>query len=338
MPPAERQQVAAALLRRVRDGRHRQGHGDQLVLRILDQGDVPEVDEPKIGVHVTVDDVVRQHREVEQVAIGLVDQVEDLPAVILLLHLPLGNPADVKAIALLHDRGSAGDLLRHLFRHEDAVLQPVIDLTQPQGLEMVLVVRIIVFQVEGTDVVETFHDTALIVEIREAERAGDLRHPMLLAEGDDRLEQGLGDLLVVDEIDPAKADLGMVPVAVGDLVDDSRHTAYDLTFLVVSQVLLELGILTHRVLGHVQGGHLIDIEARDIVGAVLIQLQRELDKSLEFAFRLNSFDGYRHSTMIGLITGAGAHGPDAFFPKPGSGRRTHSCSCGSRESLRNVHI
>ena len=300
VPPAEGEEVTAAFLRGPGDGRHRQGNAHELSFRILDEGDVLEVDHPQVGVHVTVDDIVRKHREIKELAIGAVDQVEDLPAVALLADLALGDPADMEVVALLHEGGCAGNLLGNLFGNEDAVFQPVIDLGESQGLKMVLVVREIVFQVEGADVVETFHDAAFIVEVRESERAGNLRHSVLFSESDDGIDQRLGNLLVVDEIDPAEADFAVVPVAVRDVVDDGGHTPDDFAFLVVSQELLALGVFSHRVLVHVQRGHLVHEQAGHIVRTVLVQFQREFHEGAQVLAALDGLDGYRHRSQFHL--------------------------------------
>ena len=163
---------------------------------------------------------------------------------------------------------------------------------------MVLVIREIVFEIEGTDIVETFYDAALVIEVREAERTGNLRHPMLLAEGDDRIDQGPGNLLVVDEIDPAEADFAVVPVAVRDVVNDSGYAADNLTFFVISQILLALGIFSHRVLVHVQRRHLVHEQAGHIVRAVLVQLQGEFHERAQILAAFDGLDSYRHRSQF----------------------------------------
>ena len=204
----------------------------------------------------------------------------------------------MEVVPFLHKGGGAGNLLGDLFGNEDAVFQPVIDLGESQGLEMVLVVREIVFQVEGADVVETFHDAAFIVEVRESERAGNLRHPVLFSESDDRIDQGLGNLLVIDEIDPAEADFAVVPVAVRDVVDDGGHAPDDFAFLVVSQELFALGIFSHRVLVHIQRGHFVHEQAGHIVRAVLVQFQGKFHEGAQVLTALDGLDGYRHRSQF----------------------------------------
>ena len=158
---------------------------------------------------------------------------------------------------------------------------------------MVLIIGIIVFQVERADVVETFHDAAFVVEVRESERAGDLCHPMLPAEIDNSIQERLGNLLVIDEIDPAETDLAVVPVAVCDVVDNGGNTPHNLPFLIVSQVLLAFCILSHRILGHVQRGHLVQEQAGDIVRTILVQFQGKFHERAQVLAALDGLDGYR---------------------------------------------
>ncbi len=303
MPPPQREEVSAAFLGRMGNGRHGQGNGYETTVVVFHQRDVPEVHQSQVSVHITVDHFVRKDRKIKQMGIGTVDQVEDFPAIVLLVHLPLGDFPDMQSVALLDKSCSAGDLLRNLLGHVDAVFQPVVGLPEAQGLEMVPIIRIVILEVEGADVVESFHDTAFVVEVRESQRTGNLFHPMLAAEPDDRLDECFGNFLVVDEIHPAEADLGMVPVAVRDIVDDSGHTGDNFAFLVIGQILLALGIFSHGILGHVQGGHFVHEKAGHVVRASLVEFQRKLDESLEFAPALNGLDGCWHRFVhVSFIT------------------------------------
>ena len=112
--------------------------------------------------------------------------------------------------------------------YEDAVFQPVVGLGKAQGLEMLPVIGVIIVERKGGNVVETFYHATFVVEVGETQRPADLRHAVVLAKSDHGFQQGAGDFLVVHEIDPAEADLFMVPALVGNLVDDGGDASHHL--------------------------------------------------------------------------------------------------------------
>ena len=277
-------------------GRHRNPHGDQFALFVLDEGDIAEIQQAEIGIDITVNYFLRKHRKIEELAVGPVDQVENLLAVLFLPDIPLGDLADVEVVALGDDGGAAAYPLGHLVGHIDPVFDPVVHLGHAQRLEMLPVIGIIVFQHEGTDVVEPFHDAAFIVKIRETEGAADLGHAMLLAEGDHRIDEAPGDLHVIDEIHPSEAHFGMVPVPVGNLVDDGHDTAAELAVL-VSQELGGLAVAGHRILFR-QRMHFIQIQVRDIMRAILVEADREPDKVPQVFPALYFLDNNGHEVLF----------------------------------------
>ena len=116
---------------------------------------------------------------------------------------------------------------------------------------------------------------------------------MLFPESDDRFYQRLGDFLVVNEINPSESHFSMIPVPVGNLVDD-RHDPAGHLAVPVCQKLGRLAVLTHRILLRIQGGQLIHIEIRNIVGAALIQFKWEFDERAKILPALYTLDSYRH--------------------------------------------
>ena len=262
------------------DGRHGERHSHQFAFGVLYQGNKLQVQQAQVGIHITVNHLRRKDRKVIEVAVGTVDEVEDFLTIVLLSHFPFGNLAYVETITLLKHPGSAYHLVRNGVGDEDAQLQPVIGLLEAQGLEVFSVIWIVILKGKRRNIVESFHHTAFIVEIREAQRTADGGHAILLAKGDDGLDEGLGHLLVVNKVHPPETHFLVLPVPVGNLVDDSNDAPRHFPVL-VGQEHLGLGILAHGVLGHIQGGHLVHEDIGDIVGAVLVQLKGEFDESLE---------------------------------------------------------
>ena len=114
------------------------------------------------------------------------------------------------------------------------------------------IIGIIVFEGKGGNVIKTFHHATFAVKIREAQGTADLVHSVFLAESNDSLQQGTGNLLVVDEIHPAETDLCVLPVPVGNLIDNGYHPAGHLSVL-VCQEFTGFTILAHRIPGGIQG-------------------------------------------------------------------------------------
>ena len=93
---------------------------------------------------------------------------------------------------------------------------------------MLRIVGVVVVDVHGGERVETIDEHSLTVGIDEANRTCYLRHSFLASPVLNGLEQGGADLWVVHEIEPAEAYLLTIPTLVGTVVDDSRHTSYQL--------------------------------------------------------------------------------------------------------------
>ena len=158
---------------------------------------------------------------------------------------------------------------------------------------MFLIVRVVVFQHEGADVVETFDDHTLIVKIGEAEGTRNGGHAIFLAEGDDPFNQGAGNFLVVDEIEPAETDFLVVPVPIRNFIDDCCYPSDKLSVLIGEET-AEFRILDHGILFGIQGGHLVEIEVGDIVGAALVKAEREFHERTEILPGADFLNGYRH--------------------------------------------
>ena len=162
---------------------------------------------------------------------------------------------------------------------------------------MFSVVGVVVFEEERGNVVEALYHTAFVVEVRESQGTADGGHAILPAEGDDGLYEGLGNLFVVNEVHPAETHFLVIPVLVGDFVDDGRHTTHHLAVF-VGQELGALGVLGHGVLGRIQGAHLVQIDIGNVIRAVLVQLQGEFYKGFKLSLCFHRFDSNRHKVLV----------------------------------------
>ena len=224
--------------------------------------------------------MVRQDGEIIEILVALVDAVEHLVAIVLLADDPAGQLADVDVGALLDDGGHARPALGHLLGNGDDVLDPVGVLGEAHLVQIIVIIRMVVDQRHGAQLVVALDEHALGVEIRKAQRAHDRLHPELAAELVDLVHQGLGHLLVLDEVIPAEAHLLVVPLLVGLAVDDGGHAADQLAVL-VGKIQLGIAELLRGALLLVQRIHLVEDEGRDIIRVVTIQFLREIDELLE---------------------------------------------------------
>ena len=91
---------------------------------------------------------------------------------------------------------------------------------------MTAVVLIIVPEGIGGNLIKAFHHAALVVKIREAQGTGYLGHAHFLSVGRYSIYEGFGNLHVIYEVNPAKANLLVLPVLVCNLIDDCCHAAH----------------------------------------------------------------------------------------------------------------
>ena len=278
------------------EGRHGKGQADEFAFGIFHQGYVFQIQQAQEGLYVVVNYLRGEDGKIIKLAVGAVHQVENLLSIPLFLHLPFGNLADVQVVSLRDQGGGALHFLGHFRGHENAVFQPVVGLDHAQGLEMLPIIGVVVLEHEGGDIIEALHHTAFAVKVRKAQGTAHLRHPVFLAKGYDGLQKGPGYFFIVDKVYPPEANLGMVPVPVGYLIDDGYAAPGQFSIL-VGQELAGLAILSHGVFVHIQGGHFVHIEVGDIVRASLIQLQGKFDKGFQIGLRFYCLDAYRHVSV-----------------------------------------
>ena len=115
---------------------------------------------------------------------------------------------------------------------------------------MVLVVGVVVDGGHSAHLVEAFDEHALGVHVAEAHGADDARHALAASPYLDGLEQGVDDILVIDEVHPAEAHVLLAEFLVGGGVDDGGDAAYGHA-VAVSHERLRAAVFESRVLvGH----------------------------------------------------------------------------------------
>ena len=146
---------------------------------------------------------------------------------------------------------------------------------------MLRIIGVVVVDVHGGERVETIDEHSLTIGIDEANRTCYLRHSFLASPVLNGLEQGGTDLWVVHEIEPAEAYLLTIPTLVGTVVDDSRHTSYQLA-VAEGHEILGLAALKGSILVFSQCRHLFTVDIGNSILAVAIKVVEELHKLLQF--------------------------------------------------------
>ena len=292
--PAEGQQTAARFLEGLGQRGHHDAEGNQFAFLVFDAGNVFQRQQAEIEVHILLDHLVGEDGEVVQVFVALVDEVENLVAVLFFLQHLLGQRTDVAFAAFLDDAGHADDLLGEPFGGVHAVFDPIVVLFKTHSFDVFDIVGVVVDEGHRTHPVVALDEQALGVEIGEAQGADDGVHPVLAAEFHHLVHQGLRDLLVVDEIVPAETDLLVVPLLVGAEVDDGRDTSDGLS---VPQG--EVHPCVAKFVGGIalaaQGVLHVIFQRGNVVGVIFVEFLGEADELLHVPCRDDFFDFYCHS-------------------------------------------
>ena len=151
------------------------------------------------------------------------------------------------------------------------------------------IVGIVVDGVHGGELVIAVGEHALKVHVGEAEWPHDGVHATLAAPFFNGLQQGFRNLDVVDEVNPAKAHVALVPMRVGPVVDDGGHAAHNLS-VAQGQEALHVAELQRRILLGVEGVERVLQEVGHGIGAVLVQFPVEANEAPHVLFILYTLD------------------------------------------------
>ena len=193
-------------------------------------------EEGQIGVHqrgelaaVALDLLVGQlHRAVQRRVAG-VHQLEE-PGDQAEVVQPGSGPEHMEIAALLHKLGQLAPPLDDLFvgGHLDEILHPVHVLHIAQAGQVIDVVGMVIVGEEAAPPVKALHQHALPVQVGEAQGAVYLVAALLLGPALHRGEQGVGHLLVVNEVHLGEAHAVGVPLLVGPVAENGADAAHHL--------------------------------------------------------------------------------------------------------------
>ena len=163
---------------------------------------------------------------------------------------------------------------------------------------MVFIIGVVVDGGLGDQLVKSLHKAALAVHVGEAERPGELGHPLGRGPLLNRLEQGVHHLFVVDKIDKPEACFLFTDALIDHTVDDSGDAPGGLA-VAEGHVVDGLAKLKSRVLAGPKRVDFIGHQRRHIVGVAGIKgVDGERDKRLELAFNGTYFpDFYCHNAF-----------------------------------------
>lgn len=294
LQPTRREKLAIAYLAQ-RIGKRREGNtkGYQLVASVAIhytryQVQVSLLD---ISIYIFIYLLLRKLLEIIEILISFVHYFEHFPAHSSRGQFPAGKLMNLQIISALYHLGSLGKLSRRHFRNPDAVLQPVVILLIERiTLQMRLIIRIIVIDIHRRLPVEALDEQALTVHIRKSERTYAFVHSPALAPVFYRAQQGTGNRYIIHEIEPAEANLLLVPLFVGTMVDNGSNSTYDTSLAVNRQEVLSFTEFKGRILLWVQRIHLVKTQKRN--GKLMV--------SVEIIMKLN--EGFQpFLVVIGMI-------------------------------------
>ena len=276
--PTEGEESAFAAAQSVRNIRHTESDANNLVLVVDHDGYKVEVQEWEIGILVML--LLPGCHGLEVIEL-LVRDIEHIHILITILPLQLFGRVhliNAQVIALAHKFVDTQYALgRIALRVSDLDLDPVVLLGESVSLNVLLVIREVLQRRHRREVLKSLDEQSLVIPIGEADRTVELCHAFAFAPCSNSIEQSTADLVVIDKIDPAEANLLNSPALVSNAVDDSGYASDNFT-VAVSEVLNGLADIMRRVLGGVERIHLVQQEVRTELLAVFIQIVTEFGK------------------------------------------------------------
>ena len=296
VPPAEGEELSAALLQGVCERRYGDAHTNHLMVGcvpVFDDGDEVEVCHGQIHLHVLLYLSVGELRVAIEVLEGLVHYIEYLLAVsVLAVYLIALQLLHLQVVALLDHLCDGSILLRHFLRHVELILHVVVVfLPSAHAIHVLWIVGVVVCRSLSAKLVVTVEEHSLGVHIGETERTDNLLHTFRLAVVFYCLEECFRHFDIVNEVDPTEANRLALPFLVGTVVDDSSHTTHSLTVAVCHEV-LSLAEVEGCILVLTEGVHLIEVEVGHVVRITFIEFVVEIDKLAQVAARLNFLNLY----------------------------------------------
>ncbi len=162
------------------------------------------------------------------------------------------------------------------FGSVEFVLDPIDFLRIPEIFDELLIVGVVILLFEGGKLLESLDEQPLALQVGKSERAHDLFHALALRPRFHRAEEGVCDLLIVDAVEPRKADAFLLPFFIALAVQNARDPP-DGFFAAVCKVVHRFRVVVIVVVG-AEDLHFVGIEGRNEIGVVLIESERKLHK------------------------------------------------------------
>ena len=187
----------------------------------------------------------------------------------------------VQVVSAFYHLCCLGKLLGCHLRNLDAIFHPVVVfLESSQSLDVLRIIRIVVDNIGCGKTVEAFDKHSLTIHIGKTKWSYHFGHSMFTAKLLHRLQQGTRHILVVNEVEPSEANLLLLPLFVGAMIDDGSHSSHHLSSS-QGQVILRLTELEGRVSFLRQSVLFIESDERNSILIIFIQVAVKTDKSIQ---------------------------------------------------------
>ena len=242
--PSEGENLTLCLTYCCRYMRHGYGKAHKFIFLIDDKGHKVLVENGDVLVHIAVYLLLGEFCVLIKACKGFVEHMEHLTAALCHLTESAGCvDADAETLRDFIGISEHGRKLRGDVHHP---LGPVHVLGKAKTLQVFRIIRIVVDDGEGALVLKAFHKETFAVHIREAKGALNLGCTTLLTPLNYSINEGLANIKILNEVNPAKADGILIPLFVGVVIDDGGYAACDLSVL-IGQIKLTFTELKGRI-------------------------------------------------------------------------------------------
>ena len=198
----------------------------------------------------------------------------------------------MQIVALLYHRRYLGILLWYrLWHHHLKFHVFIVHLVALQCLDVLWIVRIIVDGRHSAQLVESPGEHSLWVHVGEAQWPHHILHALSLAIVFYGLHQGLGNLAVVDKVDPSEAYGFAAPLIVGLMIDNGSDASCYLAVL-IGKIVLCFTKVESCVSVLAQSIHIVAKEIRHVILVAFVEVVMEVDERLQVLLVFDLFNFY----------------------------------------------
>ena len=265
MYETEREQSASRFLQSLRERGHSNTHRNEVVLLINNEGNILEPQQRDIHFHVIIDLPLREGRIAIKFVVGCVDKVENLFPVIARIYL--GGFFEFKypqVVFALHNVTDTLVFFGDTFGYLDFILDPIDRFLKPKSLDVIHVIRVVVYRGLRTQLVITLDEHTFGIHIGKSKRAVQCIHTFGASPIFYGTEKGFTHLFVVDKIDKAESSRLLTGLFVDFVVDDTGNTAHGIP-IAISHIINRFAKIKSRIAFCTQCSHLVQNQCRHIV-------------------------------------------------------------------------